>query len=147
MGHRENLILTAIRSTDRPFRSESLYRLCYPGTLQLLFHSWEGLGTLLVMVRCHGIAHGSRTSCVDWNSLLLCTLQYDWTHVYIFFTVDNIMVNNSQPLICNESEISCVCVFIDSQFTLQETQGQQNIRMCILMQSRPTYDLVSHAIS
>jgi len=25
-----NLVLTGIRSTDRPARSESLYRLCYP---------------------------------------------------------------------------------------------------------------------
>jgi hypothetical protein len=27
----ENLALTGIRSPDRPARSESLYRLCYPG--------------------------------------------------------------------------------------------------------------------
>jgi len=74
----------------------------------------------VVTVRCHGSAHGSRNSGVDCSSLLLCKLKYIRTHVYIFFAVDTILFNNSQPLICNKAEISYVHVgmFIDFQFIL-----------------------------
>ena len=62
----------------------------------------------MVMVRYHGSSHGFSTFGVDWSSLLLCKMKYVRTHVYIFFTVDNIVFNNSQPLICNKAEISYV---------------------------------------
>ena len=45
----ENLAPTGIRSTDRPARSESLYRLSYPGL------------TVLSIVLCFGIEFSCRT--------------------------------------------------------------------------------------
>jgi hypothetical protein len=62
----------------------------------------------VVMVRYHGSFHGFSTSGVDWSSLILCKLKYVRTHVYTFFTVENIVFNNSQPLIRNKAEIICV---------------------------------------
>ena len=78
----------------------------------------RGANYFVVMVRCHGSAHGSRNSGVDWSSLLLCKLKYIRTRVYIFFTVDTIVFNISQPLIYNKAEISYVWMFIDFQFIL-----------------------------
>ena len=60
------------------------------------------------MVRYHGSSHGFSTSGVGWSSLLLCKLNYVRTHVYLSFTVDNSVFNNSQPLMCNKAEIRYV---------------------------------------
>jgi hypothetical protein len=105
----------------------------YPGTTTTISPFRRGSECFVVMVRYHGSSHGFSTSGVDWRSLILCKLKYVRTHVYTFFTVENIVFNNSQPLIRNKAEVICVWMFIYFQFILQESQGQQNIWTCILL--------------
>ena len=78
----ENLAPTGIRSTDRPARSQSLYRICYPAHISVLgLHITEGkrrrrgrgrkqLGHDRVKAKTPGIESGSTRSYSLQSSLL-----------------------------------------------------------------------------
>ena len=93
---------TGIRSSDRPARNESLYRLRYPGTCTFLMDVNKFIFTLLLWNRMMFVSKGTlERRCVLRRGKLHLQSYYNWYSVFCEVwseSVDSIWLNTAQSV-------------------------------------------------